>query len=119
MIQVDSNFDCGRLSFLFRCVEILYAMKILRKDILEKKKQVDHTKAERYILEYIEHPFILQLHFAFQTPEKLYMVLDFMQGGLTNPADRPHEINFLSRRNVLPSQERTSFRRKENAFLCL
>jgi len=29
----------------------------------------------------IKHPFIVRLHFAFQTPEKLYLILDFVNGG--------------------------------------
>jgi serine/threonine protein kinase len=37
--------------------------------------------AEREILERIRHPFIVRLHYAFQTPQKLYFVLDFLNGG--------------------------------------
>eukprot|EP01016_Furgasonia_blochmanni_P049640 TRINITY_DN7558_c0_g1_i8.p1 TRINITY_DN7558_c0_g1~~TRINITY_DN7558_c0_g1_i8.p1 ORF type:complete len:192 (-),score=46.58 TRINITY_DN7558_c0_g1_i8:356-931(-) len=59
----------------------LYAMKILKKDQIERRNQKVHTKAEREILENMESPFIIQLHYAFQTPEKLYMVMEFMQGG--------------------------------------
>jgi serine/threonine protein kinase len=43
----------------------LYAMKILRKDMIEKRNQTLHTKNERTILENVKHPFIVQLHFAF------------------------------------------------------
>ncbi len=28
-----------------------------------------------------KHPFIVELHYAFQTPEKLYFVLDYVNGG--------------------------------------
>ena len=37
--------------------------------------------AERMILEKLTHPFIVKLHYAFQTPEKLYFVIDFLNGG--------------------------------------
>ena len=37
--------------------------------------------AERQILEKIDSPFIVKLHYAFQTDEKLYLVVDFMNGG--------------------------------------
>lgn len=37
--------------------------------------------AERHILEKITHPFIVKLHYAFQTPRKLYLVMDFLPGG--------------------------------------
>jgi len=59
----------------------LYAMKVLKKAILVKRNQVTHTECERYILEHIKSPFLIELHFAFQTAEKLYMVMDFMAGG--------------------------------------
>lgn len=60
--------------------EIL-AMKILKKDHVIKRKQLEHTMAERRILEEIQHPFIVSLRFAFQTSQKLYMVFDFFNGG--------------------------------------
>jgi serine/threonine protein kinase len=60
--------------------EIL-AMKILKKDMVVKRKQYEHTMSERRILENIQHPFIVSLRFAFQTEHKLYMVFDFFNGG--------------------------------------
>jgi serine/threonine protein kinase len=56
-------------------------MKVLKKYRLFKTNQIYHTKTEREILEKINHPFIVKLHFAFQTDEKLYLVTEFMQGG--------------------------------------
>lgn len=37
--------------------------------------------AEREILEKIKNPFIVDLHFAFQTDDKLYFIMDFCNGG--------------------------------------
>jgi len=59
----------------------IYAMKVLRKEAIIARKQVDHTRAEKAILQKIRHPFIVKLNFAFQTEDKLYMVLDFVNGG--------------------------------------
>lgn len=59
----------------------LYAMKVLSKPNIIKRKQVEHTKTERRILGSINHPFIVRLHYAFQTEEKLYFVLDYAAGG--------------------------------------
>jgi serum/glucocorticoid-regulated kinase 2 len=59
----------------------LYAMKTLRKAALVKRNQLLHTKTERNILQNIQHPFLVNLKFAFQTPDKLYMVLEYMGGG--------------------------------------
>lgn len=59
----------------------LLAMKTLRKAALVKRNQLAHTATERKILQTIKCPFLVHLVYAFQTPEKLYMVLDYMGGG--------------------------------------
>jgi serum/glucocorticoid-regulated kinase 3 len=59
----------------------LYAMKVLAKQNIIKRKQVEHTKTERSVLGRLNHPFIVKLHFAFQTDIKLYFVLDYAAGG--------------------------------------
>jgi serine/threonine protein kinase len=51
-----------------------YAMKTLRKEILIRRNQIEHTKSERAILQAVNHPFIVQLRYAFQTKDKLYIV---------------------------------------------
>ncbi|CAG9832932.1 unnamed protein product [Diabrotica balteata] len=58
----------------------LYAMKVLKKATL-KIRDRHRTKMERNILVDVEHPFIVKLHYAFQTEGKLYLVLDFLRGG--------------------------------------
>ena len=50
--------------------ETLYAMKMLRKEHVLNRNQVEHTKTERNVLEHVSHPFIVSLHYAFQTPKK-------------------------------------------------
>jgi protein-serine/threonine kinase len=59
----------------------VYAMKMLRKENVIKRNQVEHTKTERNVLEAVSHPFIVTLHYAFQTPKKLYFVLEYCPGG--------------------------------------
>jgi len=59
----------------------VYAMKMLRKDNIVKRNQVEHTQTERTVLESAKHPFIVDLMYAFQTPKKLYFVLEYCQGG--------------------------------------
>ncbi|XP_019379680.1 PREDICTED: ribosomal protein S6 kinase alpha-3 isoform X1 [Gavialis gangeticus] len=58
----------------------LYAMKVLRKATLKVRDRV-RTKMERDILVEVNHPFIVKLHYAFQTEGKLYLILDFLRGG--------------------------------------
>lgn len=59
----------------------IYAMKILKKRAIIARNQVEHTKAERKILQTLDHPFLMSLRFAFQNKEKLYLVLDYIKGG--------------------------------------
>ena len=60
----------------------LFAMKILQKRKVVARNQVEHTKAERSVLEKMKHiPFIVSVHYAFQTDEYLFFLLDFVQGG--------------------------------------
>jgi serine/threonine protein kinase len=77
-----------------------YAMKVLKKDFLKKQNQVAHTKTEREILEKITHPFVVKLHYAFQSSDKLYLVCDYMPGG---------EIFYHLRKEGCFSEERTRF----------
>jgi serine/threonine protein kinase len=57
------------------------AMKILRKDKVEAKEQVEHTMTERQVLMEISHPFKIELYCAFQSASCLYVVMEFMRGG--------------------------------------
>lgn len=66
-------------------------MKILKKDQLIKKNLLVKTQgkclvrvtylAERDILENVKNPYIVGLHYAFQTETKLYFFIDFLNGG--------------------------------------
>uniref|UniRef100_A0A672Q9L9 Ribosomal protein S6 kinase n=1 Tax=Sinocyclocheilus grahami TaxID=75366 RepID=A0A672Q9L9_SINGR len=58
----------------------LYAMKVLKKATLKVRDRM-RTKMERDILVEVNHPFIVKLHYAFQTEGKLYLILDFLRGG--------------------------------------
>lgn len=59
----------------------LFAMKILKKTYLVKRRQIERTRTERKVLSAVNHPFIMKLHYAFQTEDKLYLVLDYCPGG--------------------------------------
>ncbi|XP_017101390.2 chromosomal serine/threonine-protein kinase JIL-1 [Drosophila bipectinata] len=61
----------------------LYAMKVLNKiTVVQKRKTAEHTKTERVVLEAVQRsPFLVSLHYAFQSSTKLYLVLDFAKGG--------------------------------------
>ena len=58
-----------------------YAMKSIRKENIMDADSLMHTKLERIVLEKIDSPFLVKLEMAFQTPEKLFFVMEFKQGG--------------------------------------
>mmetsp|Transcript_6524 Transcript_6524/g.7942 ORF Transcript_6524/g.7942 Transcript_6524/m.7942 type:complete len:320 (+) Transcript_6524:853-1812(+) len=59
----------------------MFAMKVLKKSEVKKRRQIEHTKTELRVMGGSSHPFICTLRYAFQTNDKLYMVSDFCQGG--------------------------------------
>ncbi|XP_009581466.1 ribosomal protein S6 kinase alpha-5 isoform X1 [Calonectris borealis] len=58
-------------------------MKVLKKaTIVQKAKTTEHTRTERQVLEHIrQSPFLVTLHYAFQTDTKLHLILDYINGG--------------------------------------
>lgn len=60
---------------------VIYAMKVFKKDFLIKKNCVENTFTERDVLKKAKHKNIIQLHYAFQTEGRLYLVMDFAYGG--------------------------------------
>ena len=59
----------------------VFALKQLNKEFLVKQKQLKYAIGECKILAYLNHPFIIKMNFAFQTPKNLYMVLDYCPNG--------------------------------------
>lgn len=59
----------------------IFAMKEMSKEVIERENLLEHTFAEKSILQKINHPFVVSLHYAFQTKDRLYLVLDFLSGG--------------------------------------
>jgi len=82
MIKVIGKGSFGKV-FLVREKQTneMFALKVLKKDNIIKRNQVEHTKTERSVLGYVTHPFIVGLNMAFQSKDKLYFVLDYCAGG--------------------------------------
>jgi len=66
---------------LYKDTNEVFAMKSLKKKHLIATHSVDNTKAEKDILRKIRHPFVVRLHYAFQSESRLYLVMDFVNGG--------------------------------------
>lgn len=59
----------------------VYAMKVMRKAHVLEKNADGYMRTEQSILTRVDHPFIVTLFASFQTPSKLYLVMDFVNGG--------------------------------------
>ncbi|KAF2097130.1 Pkinase-domain-containing protein [Rhizodiscina lignyota] len=60
----------------------LFAQKQLRKATLKVQASQEQAKTERQILESVNrHPFVVKLYYAFQDQEKLYLILQYAEGG--------------------------------------
>lgn len=58
-----------------------FALKILKKEHVEKRRQEDKVLVERNILVNIDHPFVIHFRGSFQNQKKLYFVLEYCAGG--------------------------------------
>ncbi|EKM51814.1 uncharacterized protein PHACADRAFT_127719 [Phanerochaete carnosa HHB-10118-sp] len=59
----------------------IYALKTIRKQHIVERGEITHTLAERLVLARVNNPFIVPLKFSFQSEQKLYLVLAFVNGG--------------------------------------
>jgi serine/threonine protein kinase len=59
----------------------LFAMKVIKKVLVLQKNLIRHTNAERDVLVAVKHPFIVSLNYAFQTEQKLYLIMNYVPGG--------------------------------------
>jgi serine/threonine protein kinase len=72
LVQKRGGADDGRF----------YAMKVLKKASIIEEDVSQYIMTERRVLEVVrQHPFLTNLHYAFQTDSKLYLALDYICGG--------------------------------------
>lgn len=78
----------------------VYAMKVLKKDVVAARGEVEHTRTEKSVMSKLDHPFLAKLYWSFQTGEKLYFIMDFINGG---------ELFFHLSREKKFTEDRTRF----------
>jgi serum/glucocorticoid-regulated kinase 2 len=79
----------------------VYALKTIRKaHIASRPGEITHILAERTVLALVNNPFIVPLKFSFQNPDKLYLVMSFVNGG---------ELFYHLQRDGKFDQERSRF----------
>jgi len=83
VFQVASTATTGKRK------EKIFAMKVLKKAVTVRNKETKeiereinvHAKLERDVLLAVRHPFIVDLHYAFQAGGKVYLVMEYLAGG--------------------------------------
>ncbi|KAJ1950834.1 serine/threonine protein kinase, AGC [Linderina macrospora] len=81
-IKLLGKGDVGKV-YLVRQKESgkLYAMKVLSKAEMVKRKKIKRVLAEQEILATANFPFIVTLYHSFQSDERLYFCMDYCIGG--------------------------------------
>ncbi|ELP87325.1 hypothetical protein EIN_095820 [Entamoeba invadens IP1] len=59
----------------------IYAMKTVEKVQVIDSNEVEHILSEKLVLSKINNPFLVNMHYTFQTPTHLVFVLDYCAGG--------------------------------------
>lgn len=78
----------------------LYAIKVLKKEVIVQKDEVAHTYTEKRVLQRSRHPFLTGLKYCFQTADRLCFVMEYANGG---------ELFFHLSRDRFFSEDRTRF----------
>ena len=82
IVKVIGRGSYGKVCLVeFTQTKELFAMKSLKKNVLLDEDQVESTLLEKNILQSLDYPFLVGMVFCFQTEERVYFVLPFIQGG--------------------------------------
>jgi serine/threonine protein kinase len=58
-----------------------FALKVMKKSLIIKHKQLNHIINEVHLMSIVKHPFITELVGHFQDENRVYMVMEFVSGG--------------------------------------
>uniref|UniRef100_A0A8C6THQ5 Protein kinase C n=1 Tax=Neogobius melanostomus TaxID=47308 RepID=A0A8C6THQ5_9GOBI len=62
--------------------EQLYAMKVVKKELVHDDEDIDWVQTEKHVFEQAStNPFLVGLHSCFQTPSRLFLVIEYVNGG--------------------------------------
>lgn len=58
----------------------IYAMKVIKKALVTDDEDIDWVQTEKHVFETASnHPFLVGLHSCFQTPSRLFFVIEFVR----------------------------------------
>uniref|UniRef100_A0A8C1Y4Z3 Protein kinase C n=2 Tax=Cyprinus carpio TaxID=7962 RepID=A0A8C1Y4Z3_CYPCA len=62
--------------------EQIYAMKVVKKELVHDDEDIDWVQTEKHVFEQAStNPFLVGLHSCFQTESRLFLVIDYVNGG--------------------------------------
>ena len=65
----------------YKKTEEYFALKEMSKRKIIDKKSENSINSEKKFLSFLNHPFIVNMHYAFQDMDNLYLVIDLLTGG--------------------------------------
>lgn len=80
-----------------------FAMKEMSKAKIIDKRSEKSIRAERELLSQMQHPFIVNMHYAFQDTSTLYLVMDLLTGG-----DMRYHISKMNHKKQTFTEEQAS-----------
>jgi serine/threonine protein kinase len=80
-------------------------MKILKKDKVREQDQVEHTMTERQVLQSVKHPYLVNLKYAFQTEDKLYVLQHYCHCHFRLILPQLHGDGLCARRRALSAPQ--------------
>lgn len=75
----------------------LLALKVMRKYKVVEREMILHTNIELKMMKELDHPFIVKLHYSAQTDERLYLSMEYLEGGSLFDLIRTHDGPFSVR----------------------
>jgi len=79
---LGSGASCRVVQVRHKVNGSFYAVKVMSKrKLVTHEKKLERAIAEKRVLARMSHPFVVSLHWAFQTRGHLFMVLDYCAGG--------------------------------------
>jgi len=85
ILKAISKGAFGRVFVVQKCnTGDIYAMKVLNKKELLDKNQQRNARLEQNILARVNNPFVVKLYYSFQTRKKLFLVMEYINGGDLN-----------------------------------
>ncbi|KAJ1968441.1 serine/threonine protein kinase, AGC [Dispira parvispora] len=81
-IKLLGKGDVGKVYLVRRNdTQKLYAMKVLSKTEMIRRKKIKRVLTEQEILTTVNHPFIVTLYHSFQSKQRLYFCMEYCLGG--------------------------------------